>query len=136
MKVFISHSYKDKTLARKVADVLEDMGFDVWDAEREILPGDNLPEKLNQALKESQAMVVLLTPDSLKSKWVQYEISYALGERSYEGRLIPVLVGSPEKFSKENIPWIFQHLKTVNLPERGKQKEGIKRIAEALQQAA
>lgn len=134
MKVFISYNYKDKALAKKFVDGLETAGFEVWDAEREILPGDNWAEKTGRALKESQAMVVLLTPDALKSQNVLHEINYALGEKSYEKRLIPVLVGPPEKF-KKNIPWIFSHLKTINLPENDGQDKAIKRVAQALKAA-
>ena len=67
MKVFISHAYTDEPFVRKVAAGLEKVGLEVWDATREILPGDNWAAKVARALEESEAMVVLFTPDALRS---------------------------------------------------------------------
>ena|SRR5829696_2501329 len=136
MQVFISHAHKDAPLARQVANILRESGLDVWDEEYEIMPGENWAEKISQALKESEAMVVLLTPEALESSNVLWEIGYALGKESYEKRLIPVIVGNPDRLPEEKIPWILRHLKTVNLPEQGKNEEGIRQIASALKEVA
>ncbi|MBL7094195.1 toll/interleukin-1 receptor domain-containing protein [candidate division KSB1 bacterium] len=131
MKVFISHSYKNESLAQKIAEILKKAGLDVWDG-REILPGDNWADKVSHALNESDAMVVLLTSDSLKSRSVRHEIEFALGEKRFRRRLIPVLVGSPDKFSGEDFPWILNHLKTVKLTESENNEEDLKQITQAL----
>jgi len=93
MKIFISHSHKDDVLARKIADSLKTAGFNVWDDTDEIMPGDNWAAKIAEGLRESEAMVVLLTPAALESTWVRREIEYALGEAGYNKRLIPVGIG-------------------------------------------
>jgi len=136
MKVFISHASRDKDLVRSIANVLKESGMDVWDDTLEIYPGENWAEKIAQALEESQAMVVLLTPDAQISKWMEWEIEYALGKMAYNKRLIPVLIGDPQEFQKQNIPWIFRHLNMIYLPERGKNRESIKQIAKAIKEAA
>lgn len=115
MKVFLSYSHKDSKLAEQIAKELSKFDLDVWNAETEIFPGDNWAEKVSNALKDSDAMVVLITPDSLESKTVQREIEYALGNNSYNNRLIPVLVGSEENVSERNLPWILQKLQTIRL---------------------
>jgi hypothetical protein len=135
MKVFISHSIKDKESVRRIVDVLKESGMDVWDDTREILPGENWAEKIAKALEESQAMVVLLTPDGLNEK-MKWEIDFALGRMAYNKRLIPVLIGDPHQFQDQNVPWIFRHLKMIYLPEAGKDKESIRQIAEAIREAA
>ena len=131
MKVFISHSEEDETLARRIADVLKKAGLDVWD-DREIFPGDNWAEKIARALNESNAMVVLLTADALKSRWVQHDISFALGENRYKKRLIPVIVGSPEKSTGDYYPWILNRLKTIKLDAHENNEEDLQQIARAL----
>ncbi|HEY0762657.1 MAG TPA: TIR domain-containing protein [Pyrinomonadaceae bacterium] len=136
MQVFLSHSSKDRDLIRKITDELKRAGMDVWDDTREIWSGDNWAQMTSQALEESQAMVVLLTPESMDTKWIKWNIGFALGNIAYERRLIPVLVGDPNQFSKEQIPWIFKHLKVINLPDNGKNDENIKQIADALKAAA
>ena len=142
MKVFLSHSstyYRDdRDLIRKITDELKRAGMDVWDDSVEVLPGDNWAQLTSQALEESQAMVVLFTPESLDSKWIKWNIGFALGNISYDHRLVPVLIGDPNRFSQENLPfpWIFQHLKVVNIPDQGKNDENIKQIADAIKAAA
>lgn len=136
MKVFISHAHKDAPLARTVATILRESGLDVWDEEYEIMPGENWAEKISEALRESEAMVVLLTPEALESSNVLWEIGYALGKESYEKRLIPVIVGNPDRLPQEKLPWILRHLRMVNLPEHGKDEASIRQIALALKEVA
>ena len=136
MKVFISHAYTDDPFVRKVAAGLEEVGLEVWDATREILPGDNWADKIAQALQESEAMVVLLTPDALLSSPVRWDIQYALGEQNYRNRLIPVLIGDPENLPKENVPWILRRLQMIDMNEYVEEEEGINQIAQALLEAA
>lgn len=141
MKVFLSHSSSyldDRELIQKITDELTRSGMEVWDDTREIYPGDNWAQVTSQALEESEAMVVLFTPESIDSKWIKWNIGFALGNISYDHRLVPVLVGDPDRFSKENMPypWIFEHLKVVNLPDHRKNDENIKQIADAIKAAA
>jgi len=133
MKVFISHAGADETFVRKVVAGLEEAGFEAWDASREILPGDNWADKTARALQESEAMVVLLSPDALRSGSVRREIDYALGEQRYSNRLIPVL---PKELNEEEIPWILRHLRMIQLGGDAKEEEGIHQIAQALLEAA
>ena len=136
MKVFISHAHTDDPFVRKVAAGLEKVGLEVWDATREILPGDNWADKVARALEESEAMVVLLTPDALRSSWVSWEIQYALGEQNYRNRLVSVIVGDPGELSKEDVPWILRRLQMIDMSEYDKEEEGIDQIAQTLLQAA
>jgi hypothetical protein len=136
MKVFISYSSKDEALATRLVASLEDAGLDAWYKKREIMPGDNWAEKIAQGLKESNAMIVLLTADALESDTVQSNISYALSEKAFSKRLIPVLVGDSEDFPSDRIPWIFKRLKTITLPKDGKDEEQFKQIVQVLKDAA
>lgn len=131
MKVFISHSHNDEPLAKKIAATLQQAGLDVWDDEKEIFPGENWAEKVAQALREAEAMVVLLTPDALNSNWIQRDIDYALSEQRFRDRLVTVLAGPPEKLPEDKIPWILRRLKFVNLTDNG-HRENFDQIAQAL----
>jgi hypothetical protein len=131
MKVFISHTHKDKALAKEVATALEKAGLNVWSFS-EIVPGENWAERIGQELNESDAMVVLLSSNALESQSVRFEIDYALSEKKYRKRLIPVLIGDLE----DRIPWILKRLKTINLPEHGRNEEQLKQIAQALKEVA
>ena len=78
-------------------------------------------------------MVVLLSPDALRSSWVRREIDYALSEQRYSNRLIPVL---PKELNEEAVPWILRRLRMVQLGEDTKEEEGIHQIAQALLETA
>jgi len=134
MRVFVSHASTDADLARRVSKTLREAGFQVWD-ETMIIPGENWGEKLAEALEESDAMVVLLTPDSLRSPNISHEVGYALGKKDYKGRLIPVIAGPIEQLPSENIPWILRKFPAIHLKGQEEDEEGLKKIAQALKEA-
>src|SRR6185436_10063851 len=131
MKVFVSYANANRELAKKVSESLRHAGFTVWDAEEEVLPGDNWAEKIARALEEADAMVVILTQESLHSRSVRWEIDYALGKKTFKHRLIPVFVGSPETLPEENIPWILRRLKIIKLSGNLQAEEELDQIAQA-----
>ena len=135
MKVFISHATTDGKLAKRVADVLRESGFQVWD-EKSIYPGDNWGAALGEALEEAEAMVVLLTPDSLRSPNVDCDVGYALGKRIFKGRLVPVIAAPPDRVPEENIPWVLKGMRLVELSDPERDPDGLKKIAEILRDAA
>ena len=108
MKIFLSYARHDRELASRLAKQLEQKGHRVWDPERELLPGAEWTASLKRALADSDAMVLLLSPDSAESRWVTYELEYALSAKHLSGRLIPVPV-RPTK----NLPWILHELQMI-----------------------
>jgi hypothetical protein len=81
-------------------------------------------------------MVVLLTADALESDAVRNSISYALGEKAFTNRLVPVLVDDSPDFPHDRIPWIFKRLKTITLNKDSQESEQFKKIAQAIKDAA
>lgn len=132
MQVFISHSQSDSPLAARVSEALRKTGLKVWDAQLNLLPGDNWPAQVGRALEESDAMVVLLTPNSVISPHVKAEMVYALGSKSYSNRLIPVAVGGRDRLSVGEIPWMVRRLRWVDLPNPESSDPEVKPIADAL----
>ena len=112
MKVFLSYAELDQGSAQKLAKQLEAAGHRVWDPERDLLAGSDWASALMKQLKSADAMVVLLSPDSVESRWVSHEIEYALGAERLRDRLIPVLVRPTRK-----IPWILRELHMVRLAD-------------------
>jgi CheY-like chemotaxis protein len=81
-KVFISHSSKDKDLARKIADQLVANGHPVWLDEWEILVGDSISQKIQKGLERSDLVAVLLTSQGINSGWVEKEWQSKIGEEA------------------------------------------------------
>lgn len=94
MKVFISYTQEDKKYASLIADRLREAGHEVWYDTWALRLGDNLIEKINEGLKETDALIVIVSKNALRSKWVMHEFSaIALGDlSSKKSRIIPVLI--------------------------------------------
>lgn len=69
--LFLAHSSKDKEFARNLYDDLLKLGFRVWFDEVEMEPGDSLIQKIGSAIRSSMNLAVLLSKDSVSSKWVE-----------------------------------------------------------------
>jgi hypothetical protein len=93
-KIFISHSAADKRFVRQLARRIQQVGFQVWLDEHELLAGDRLSESIAAALAEAKVILVVVSPVSVKSKWLRYELNLA-AERMIKGdcRVIPVVIG-------------------------------------------
>lgn len=136
MKVFLSYSQRDAVLARKIADGLRREGLVVWVPGEEILPGDNWADRVSQALNECDAMVALLTANTPASSNVQWEMGYALGNKAYSHRVIPVLVGSEAQSPAQAVPWILERFRVIRLSEPGQTDRTVHEIVETLATAA
>ncbi|MCB9449984.1 MAG: toll/interleukin-1 receptor domain-containing protein [Anaerolineaceae bacterium] len=76
--VFVSHKTENRDLADRVIEAIQEVGLDVWIAPEHIPPGAKWKPKIDEAIEESIAIVVILTKESLQSQWVTYEWVYAL----------------------------------------------------------
>lgn len=87
-RIFISYSRTDETFARRLAADLSNLGADVWIDVEDIPAGMNWSSAIQQGLDECEAMLVILSPDSMKSRNVENEWQYVL-DHGYP--IIPVL---------------------------------------------
>ena len=90
-EVFLSHAHQDVLLTTKLAETLRQHGVTVWYSERHIKGAQQWLDEIGAALDRCDWFIVLLTPSAVESKWVKRELTYALNEDRYEGRVIPLL---------------------------------------------
>lgn len=79
VRVFVSHHHsrdEDAFTARLVAD-LQAAGADVW-VDTSGIMSDDFVKRINEGLAGRQWLVLVMTPDALKSQWVQAEVNAAL----------------------------------------------------------
>ncbi len=89
-RVFISHSSADKPFVRVLVGELSDAGLDVWFDAHELRPGDSIVQGISGGLSDSDYLVIVLSPDSVRSAWVQQELNTALWTQ-LSGRGVVVL---------------------------------------------
>ena len=76
-QVFISYSRKDLAFVSRLAADLTGANFDVWYDLSRLAGGDRWQLEIENALQKSQFVIVVLSPDSLGSEWVEKECLYA-----------------------------------------------------------
>lgn len=93
-QVFVSFAQADKEVARQVAEALQSAGLRVWINAWELATGDSIAQRIEQTVASSDILLVLLSPRSVNSRWVQSELSAALsGElRDRAITVIPALI--------------------------------------------
>jgi hypothetical protein len=74
--VFISYSHKDTKYAHKLADSLQELEFDVWIDER-LDYGSQWPLEIQKQLDSCDAFILVMSPRSFASEWVQSELQRA-----------------------------------------------------------
>ncbi|PSG96932.1 hypothetical protein BRD56_08240 [Thermoplasmatales archaeon SW_10_69_26] len=77
--VFVSHDSGDEELARQIEEKAASVGVDVWLFEEDNHLGKPIRQKVQNAIDESNAFVVLFAENSSMSSYVRQEIGYAEG---------------------------------------------------------
>lgn len=88
ISVFLSHATADAGQVALVAKQIEALGIDVYLAEHDPQPGTSIARKVEEALKQSSAVVVLITSASVNSAYVQQEVGLA---RAHGKVIVPII---------------------------------------------
>ncbi len=94
-KVFLSHASEDKArFVNEFASRLRENGVDAWLDKWEMLPGDSLVDKIfEEGLKEAEAIVIVLSKNSVSKPWIREELNSSVVARIQKGtRIIPVVI--------------------------------------------
>jgi hypothetical protein len=97
--VFISHNSADKPWATQLKTAVEHRGLKVWLDKDEIRPGDLFAKSLEDGIRNSSTVALVVSPEAVSSVWVEEEYYRALSLATNNGktlRLIPVLLRSAE----------------------------------------
>lgn len=88
--IFLSHGSDDKAEANEITRYLEERGLTVWIAPRDVRPGVDYSEALQEAIEASTAFIVLVTEKANKSPYVRVETEMAF---SLHKPIFPVRTG-------------------------------------------
>lgn len=76
--IFLCHSSKDNTFVRNLANDLKSNNVPVWFDEWELQVGDSLNDKIEFGIIKSGWLGVIISNNSVRSKWVKKELNAAL----------------------------------------------------------
>ena len=94
MPLFISYSHADKTFVDRLATQLVKAKVSVWLDRWELNLGDSLITKVQDAITDSSALLVILSKSSVESEWCKKELTSGLLRELEERRVVvmPVLM--------------------------------------------
>jgi TIR domain len=81
-KIFISYSTKDSqwsdAFASYLKNRLEPFNCDIWYTPKTIRTGQNWMKKLEKEIIDCDCFLLLISPNSIRSRWVEYEYRLAM----------------------------------------------------------
>jgi|SRR5215472_1398288 len=102
---FISYSTEDQEFANRLYTDLRNKGVRCWFAPHDARGGEKLHEQINTAIRMHERLLLILSPNSINSAWVETEIRYARRrERNEKKRvLFPVRLASYDALREWNL---------------------------------
>jgi hypothetical protein len=110
MKVFISHSSHDRWVAGQISRLLEADGHTTFLDEKDIRTGDSIDASIQEHLRDSDHLVILLSPASITSHWVFIEVG---GARALGKKIIPITL----HLGANEIPTALSQLRARDINE-------------------
>lgn len=110
--VFISHSEKDRWIAKQMANLIEEKGKEygikTFLYEKHIEGGESISDSIRKNIQECSEFLVLLTRYSIDRPWVLIEIgaAWVLGKR---------IIAIIDKVTPEEMPDIITPYKAIDL---------------------
>ena len=123
--VFICHASDDKgDVVEPLYRHLDSVGIRCWYDRGEIMWGDSIVGKINEGLRSSRFVIVVVSPALLKKAWATKEMNAALSQEidSGETRVLPLVVGTDEELRQITAQLVIQRDKRY-LRWRGDPKE-------------
>ena len=95
---FISYSTEDQEFADRLYADLQNKGVRCWFAPHDVQGGKKLHEQIDEAIRMHERLLLILSPNSMSSKWVKTEIRNARKREVAEKKrvLFPVRLASYE----------------------------------------
>lgn len=125
-QVFISHNYLDKPLAKKLSSELERFGIITWLDEKDILPGQSIPDEITTALENCTHFILIYSEHSKDKPWVKTELNNILMRRNSSSERQPIII--PLLLDKLLPPRLISEIKGIDF---NNYDEGIKQLYKA-----
>ena len=115
--IFLSYATTDREWVKSFSDALKAEGLKTWFDVAELPAGSRWQDEIEVALRSSKTLIAILSPKSVKSNWMYFELGAAIADHK---QIIPVLT---EDFDIQQIPPLlnqFQALKATSPDEAGR----------------
>ena len=90
---FLSYHSGDSEWVARLKSALDARGLRIWVDTEQLRPGDVFPKTLARAIHSVRCVVIVISPGSVASAWVEEEYNLALAHRRH---IVPVLIADAE----------------------------------------
>lgn len=94
-----------------MADDLRRHDVRVWFSEHNIVGAQQWMDEIGKALERCDWFVVVLTPAAVRSIWVKREVTFALNEKRYHERVVPLLL---KNCAAKGLAWPLSTIQTID----------------------
>jgi tetratricopeptide (TPR) repeat protein len=126
-QIFVSYNHNDKDFVHRLAGDLRSRGITIWWDEWEIKAGDSIIERVSEGIDYSSYLAVVLSQNSITSRWVQHELNSALMRQLSADRNIKVL---PLIIDDCSVPVFLSPIKWIDF--RKGYEPGLNQILQAI----
>jgi excisionase family DNA binding protein len=128
MKIFISHATNDLTFARCLATDIMEKGYDVFLDDWSIDLGENIINKINEGLEESQILIPIISKHFLESifcldEWTSFYVRFAKIRKS---SILPLIIDDSD------IPAIMSAIKYCRVKDGYSYQRFLSQLTSAL----
>ena len=110
-EVFLSHSGRDRAFVRRLAEMLRRHGVRTWYSEAHLVGAQRWHDEIGRALRRCDWFILVLSPGAIKSEWVKRELIFALNEKRFHERIIPV---ARDACDAARLSWTLSSFQFVN----------------------
>lgn len=131
--VFVCHASEDKeSIALPLVEAFTTNSISVWFDIGEVKFGDSLTQKINQGLRDSRYVLLLLSQASVRKRWQNKELQAALAMEVDSGqtKILPVLIGNDQQ-----VEFIRQQYPILHDKRFERWSDGIENVVEAVRDA-
>lgn len=115
---FISYASTDQEFAQRLyTDLRFHYGVDCWFGPADLKIGDNFPERIEKAIRGKEKLVVVMSKNSVNSRWVETEVraAFELERKRHRRVLLPIMIDGAVRGTRK--AWAAQIRRERNIGE-------------------
>lgn len=124
--VFLSYSRPNAEKMRRLRTDLRAAGLNVWTDENLNIGTPSWKRAVEEAIRRTHSLVVLMTPESKGSEWVERELNSAI---AHNKPIFPLLVRGN---GKNAIPFMLNSYQYIDLRREPDYRAGVQKLVKAI----
>jgi hypothetical protein len=102
---FISYSSQDESLAKQLYTDLKAKGVSCWFPPEDLKIGDEFRSRIDESIQVYDRLLIILSEDSVKSRWVQKEVETAFEKERQEDRIVLFPIRIDDAVMRSTVGW-------------------------------